>query len=422
LRLLGIKKSRIFYGYIILAAAFVIQLVTWGSVNAFGIVIRPLQAEFAWSRAEVSAATSVLLLVAGFMSIILGSVGDRFGPRVVMTVCGILFGTGCLLTSLVNNIWQLYLFYGVIVGIGVSGSDVILLSTIARWFIKSRGVISGTVKVGTGVGILSMPLLASWLVSVYGWRTNYLVLGSLGFVSVVLLAQFLRRDPAQVGQLPNGGKSGITIEAGSNESGLSFREAVRTGQFWMLCAAFFTIGLVTNTILVHIAPHTLDIIDPQALNPEDSAKAALVLSIIGGTSIAGRLVMGNTADRFGNKRAMTVCFVILVISMVWLQFANQLWMIYLFSTVYGFAHGGFFALMSPIVAGLFGTRYQGILLGSIIFTDAVGGAIGPLVAGYLFDIMDSYQVAFLIFLGVSVVGLVLISLLKPIRLEGGIHE
>lgn len=420
--MLEIKKSRIFYGYIILAAAFVIQLVTWGSVNAFGIVIRPLQAEFAWSRAEVSAATSVLLLVAGFMSIILGSVGDRFGPRVVMTVCGILFGTGCLLTSLVNNIWQLYLFYGVIVGIGVSGSDVILLSTIARWFIKSRGVISGTVKVGTGVGILSMPLLASWLVSVYGWRTNYLVLGSLGFVSVVLLAQFLRRDPAQVGQLPNGGKSGITIEAGSNESGLSFREAVRTGQFWMLCAAFFTIGLVTNTILVHIAPHTLDIIDPQALNPEVSAKAALVLSIIGGTSIAGRLVMGNTADRFGNKRAMTVCFVILVISMVWLQFANQLWMIYLFSTVYGFAHGGFFALMSPIVAGLFGTRYQGILLGSIIFTDAVGGAIGPLVAGYLFDIMDSYQVAFLIFLGVSVVGLVLISLLKPIRLEGGIHE
>ena len=137
--------------------------------------------------------------------------------------------------------------------------------------------------------------------------------------------------------------------------------------------------------------------------------------------MVGRLVMGIASDRVGNKRALIICFLILVAALFWLQFAKELWMLYLFAGIYGFAHGGFFALISPIVAGLFGTSSQGLLLGIVISSGAVGGAIGPVLAGHIFDITGSYQTFFLILAIVGIIGLILTTLLRPIS-EGGTDE
>ncbi len=410
----GTGKPRFFYGYIVVVAAAIIQLIILGTVGAFGVFFKPLLVDFGWSRAMVSGAASLSQFVNGLIAIVVGGLNDRFGPRIVMTALGVFFGLGYLLMSQINNIWQLYLFYGVIVGIGVSGADVVLLSTVARWFVKARGAMSGIVKAGTGMGILIMPLVANWLIYTRGWRTACVVLGVLSLAIVILGAQLLRRDPGKMWLQPDGEEKAVAGNPGLTERGLSFQEAARTTQFWAICAAYLIVVFCATTVLVHIAPHATDL-------GISATSAAGILSIIGGASIIGRLVMGRASDRIGIRLGLLICFAILLATLLWLLSANQLWMFYLFAAVYGFAHGGFFALVSPAVARLFGISSHGLLLGIVLFSGAIGGAVGSTLAGYMFDITGNYHLVFLVLAGLSLCGLMLSLLIRPID-EGGINE
>jgi len=406
-------KPKFFYGHTVVAAAFIIQLIGWGIFSTFGIFFVPLLAEFGWLRATISGAQSLSFLLHGLMSIIVGGLSDRFGPRLVMATCGFLLGLGYLLLSQVNAIWQLYLFY-VVIGIGISAVDVVLLSTIARWFVKKRGMMSGLVKVGTGAGMLVMPLLAGGLIATYGWRSSYIIIGTVALVFVVSVAQLLRRAPGAMRQLPDGEEANDSSLDSVGE-GLSLREAMHTRQSWTICVVYLTILFCANTIVMHIAPHAEDL-------GISAIGAASILSIIGGASIVGRFMMGSAGDRVGNKLAMTICFVILLVSLLWLQLANEFWGLYLFAAIYGFAHGGFFALISPTVAGLFGMGSHGVILGIVIFSGTIGGAIGAVLAGHIFDITHSYEIIFLVLATLSLIGLVLTVSLRPITGKGGAND
>jgi MFS family permease len=395
------RRPRLFYGYILVAAAFGIQIVAWGMWYSYGIFFNPLQSDFGWSRATISGAASLSLIISGLGSIALGNLNDRFGPRILMTSCGILAGLGYFLMSQVNSVWQLYLFYGVIVGIGLSGTDVILLSTTARWFIKRRGMMSGVVKMGTGVGIMTVPLVAGYLISAYEWRTSYIIISITLLICIVLGSQFLRRDPAQMQQLPDGEEMGHTANVHPEEAGLSLRKVINTRQFWVLCSAYLIIYFCANTVMVHIAPHAVDL-------GLSTPIAAIVLSVIGGVSIIGRFIMGITGDKIGSKRALLICFIILIAALSLLQLAGGLWTLFLFALVYGFCHGGFYALMSPTVAEFFGTSSHGLILGIVIFSGSAGGALGPLLSGYIFDTTASYHAAFLLLLSLAITGFILI--------------
>jgi sugar phosphate permease len=252
----------------------------------------------------------------------------------------------------------------------------------------------------------TMPLLGNALISTFDWRPAYTILGIVVLVLVIPLAQLLRRDPAQMGLLPDGGER-LADSPDPDEEGLSLREAVRTRQLWMVCGMYLTILFCAQTVLVHIVPHSIDL-------GISATRAAGVASTIGGASIIGRLTMGFSGDRIGHKQGMVVCFMILVTALSWLQFARGAWMLYLFAAVYGFNHGGFFALISPVIAGLFGTRSQGTLLGIVIFCGTIGGSISPILSGAIFDATNSYRIGFIILLVVAVMGLVLTASLKPI--------
>ncbi len=202
------QKPRLFYGYIIVGAAVGIQIIAWGLYNSYGVFFNQMLAESKWPRETISGAFSLAQLVIGICAIFLGSLNDRFGPRIIMTVGGILAGSGFILISQVNSVWQLYLFEGVIAGIGLSGTDVVLLSTVARWFVKRRGIMSGIVKVGTGIGILVMPIISARLIALTDWRTTLIITGSILFVGVVAGAQLLRRDPARMKLRPYGEGTG----------------------------------------------------------------------------------------------------------------------------------------------------------------------------------------------------------------------
>ena len=406
----GIKRG-FFYGYIVVVATLCIMAAMWGTYYAFGVFFKPVSSGFGWARGMTSGAFSLSMAAQGLLGIVMGGLTDRFGPRLVMTLSGFLLGLGYLLMSQLGAIWQLYLFYGVMVGIGMSGAFIPLLSTVARWFVARRSMMTGIVLTGTGVGALIAPPVANQLISAYDWRTSYLVMGIIVLVVVVLAAQFLRRDPTKIGQVPYGEskeeKSGLKSDTG----GLSLREAVCTRQCWTVFGIVFALGFCLFAIMVHMVPHATDL-------GISAASAASILATVGGAMIVGRLVLGSVADRIGNRRAFIIGFILMSAALFWLVLATELWMLYLFAVVFGFAHAGAEASTSPLIAGLFGLRSHGSIFGVIGLGFSIGSAIAPFLTGYAFDLTSSYQVAFLTSAAVGVVGLVLTVLLKPIRLNG----
>ncbi|MBI2830255.1 MAG: MFS transporter [Chloroflexi bacterium] len=403
------RKPRLFHGYIVVMACLLIMAAVHGAWVSFGVFFNPLLAHLGSSRAALSGASSFGFLIMGSLAIIAGALGDRIGPRVVMTAAGLLVGIGYLLMSRVDSLWQVYLFLG-IVGIGQSATDVVPLAMVVRWFLRKRSTMSGIMKVGTGLGMMGMPLLASMFITAFDWRNSYIIVAVIILATVIPFSQLLRRDPQQIGQQPDGDGALAAGNQNLGEKGLLLREALHTRQFWMVCGFYITLLFVTQTVMVHIVPHAVDIEIP-------AIRAASIVSMLGASSIMGRLAMGFAGDRMGSKRGMIVCFVVLIAALFWLQFAGSLWMLYLFAGIYGFSHGGFFALISPMIAGLFGTRSQGVLLGIVIFIGTVGGAVGPVMAGRLFDINGDYRLAFLILLIVGLVSLTLVASLKPIGRE-----
>ena len=351
------KSGRLFYGYFVITAAFFVQLLSFGLLNTYGIFFVQLSSEFGWTRAATSGPRSLLNIIFGLLSIVGGRLSDKLSPRLVLTVFFIFFGLGYALMSQISSIWHFYLFYGVILAIGMGGTEVPVLSTVAKWFVKKRGMMTGITKVGAGVGIFSMPLLAYWLSYSYGWRTAYLVIGLASLVILVVAAQFFRRDPSHVGQLPDG----ATVMADSTApviTGLSTQQAIHTSPFWCLAGMFFLYSFGSFTVMTHIYPHVIDL-------GISSVTATNFLASIGGASIVGRIVMGSASDRIGNKLATIIDLSILSLALFWLLFANEVWMLYLFVALYGFAHGGLFTLLSPMVADLFGMRSHGAIFAGI---------------------------------------------------------
>ncbi len=404
--ILGEILKKYFYGYNIVVSGFFTQGICIGAMFTFGIFFKEFQAEFGWSRGLISGASSLAFFVMGVGAIFFGTLNDRIGPRIILTFSGAFLGIGFLLMSVIHTPWQLYLFYGFVVSIGFSTHDVITLSTVARWFIRLRGRMTGLTKVGTGVGQFIAPLAATSLIVAYGWRNAYLIIGCFSLVSLVLVAQLMKPDPESIGVLPDG-ETAVSLESApvsAKTDSSSSREALRSRQFWIICVIEFTVFFCLLTVIVHIVPHGQDL----ELSP---SLAAAVLSIIGSVSIVGRLVVGTLLDKIGGRRSLIVCFIILISSLLWLQLADETWMLFLFAVVYGFAHGGFFTVISPLIAELFGIESLGQLFGIVLFIGTLGGTIGPTISGLVFDVTGSYQTSFMILTGISIIGCILALLL-----------
>ena len=409
----GAARPRFFYGYVIAALGFLIQAVFWGNYRSFGLFFNPLVGEFGWTREEVAGAAAMGWLIVGLMNLPAGALVDRHGPRLVLVAGGFCFGLGYLLMSGVNGLWQVYLFY-VILAVGMSTVDVVTLSTIARWFVKKRGTVTGLAKIGTGIGMMVMPLVAGYLIDNHSWRSAYLFLGAFAMLALITMAQFLKRDPSAMGMQPYGG--GLQSEAGPRrEEGITFRQATHLRPFWTLFIMYVLVITVAEIVMVHTVPHAVDM-------GISSTSAAGILSLLGGGSIAARVIVGIALDKLGSRRALMLCFVPLLSSLVWLQFADSLWMLYVFAAVYGLSHGGFFTLMAPVVAQLFGTRSHGAIFGVIMAGGGIGGAIGPLLTGRAFDVLGSYQLPFLVIIGMAVVALLLISSLTRTPYEAEVQR
>ncbi len=388
------KKSRsLSRGRTITVACFSIQAVGVGVYIAYGVFFNPLMETFGWSRAAISGASSVAFIIGGLFSILIGRLNDRFGPRILMSIAAVFFGLGVSLVSRISTLWQLYVCFGLVFGIGLGAIDVIALTTIARWFSEKRGKMTGIVKVGTGAGQFTIPILASLLISGLGWQNAFFIIGIFAFFFLFANAQVLERDPESAGPKPTVNKKESRF---SQTCGLSFSQALKTRALWLICLTNLLLVFCLMSVLVHIVPHARDI----GIPPH---RAAGVLSAIGAVSMLGRFVTGMAIDRIGSKRIMTVCFIFLITSLLWLIRADTVWKLYAFACIYGIAHGGLFTAISPIVVELFGIRAHGSLFGMVVFFGTIGGALGPFLTGGLFDMSQSYTSAFWLLSAISVV-------------------
>jgi MFS family permease len=403
-------KTPFFYGYIIVALIVIIQVIMYGSSVTSGVFLKPMINEFGWSRALISGAFSFSRIMTGIASIIMGGLNDRLGPRTVLTICGCLVGAGLLLTSLTHSVWQMYLFYVVIWGIGMGGVYAPQMSTIARWFTRRRNFMTGLAFVGGSFGGLIMPPIANWLISTTGWRHSFLVLGAVVLAIVVVCAQFLRGDPHKTGQMAYGetgklqAREPIPVFTVRERS---LKEAMHTRQFWVLMLMNLCNIFCLQTIIVHIVPHATDL----GISP---AAAANILGGLSAGLLMGSLVMGFGADRIGTTRAFIICFVPMLAVLLLLLPVTEPWMLGLLVFLMGCGNGGAAALTSSMFAEQFGMKSHGLILGFCSLTSAVGGAVGPFMAGYIFDTKGSYQWAFLLCGALIVTGLAISLWLKPI--------
>ena len=392
-----------FYGYTVAGAACFCLVLVFSVHYAFGVFFKPLSSEFGWTRAMTAGAFSLVWISQGLLAFVMGGVNDRFGPRVVLTVCAMLVGAGWLLTSQLTELWQLYLYYGVIVGAGLGGTFVPLTSTTARWFVARRGLMTGIVTAGVGIGTFIGPPVATWIISTYSWRAGYFILGTVVLVGTTAAAQLLVRDPGQRGQRPLGASE---PSHASDVAGLELREATASRAFWTACAAFFCYGFSLSAILLHLAPHATDL-------GLSAGTAAALLSTVGAASVAGKVLLGMVSDYVGYKQVFVVSFLLMAVSLLMLVPARSAVLLYAFAAVFGLAYGGLATAHSPLVAWLFGLRRHGRIFGLSFNGWTVGCAVGPLVAGYLFDTQASYQLAFLLCAASAALGFLLTLSLQP---------
>jgi len=398
-------QSRFPYGYIIVSASLVIVTAAEGLLFSFGVFFAPLLGEFGWTRAMTSGALSLSTIVHIPILIVVGRLTDRFGPRLVLSACGFFLGLGYLLMSQTNAIWQLYLFYGVIASIGMGFYWVPIISIIPRWFVKKRGLMMAIVTSGVGIGQLVVPASANWLISVYGWRKSYLIIGSITMGVIMLAAQFLKQHPIQVGQLPYNEKK---------VGGLPIRAALHTRSFWIASILFLSWGFCLSIVMVHSVIHAIGLGMPPA-------KAANILAIIGGAGIAGRLAFGHMADTIGMKPALITSMALISISFLCLLTGTEMWMLYLFAAVFGISYGTMEILQSPIIANLFGLSSLATLMGLNTAIGAIGFLVGPVLGGYIFDVTGSYHIVFIICAAMGMMCIMLSALLPLTRDEGEKH-
>ncbi|HEY3885105.1 MAG TPA: MFS transporter [Vicinamibacterales bacterium] len=402
-----LDAAGLFYGYIIAAVASFIMVLVFGVHYAFGIFFKPVMTDFGWTRAATAGAFSLVWVVHGVLALAMGDLNDRIGPRAVLTAGGILVGAGFLLMSTIGAIWQLYLYYGVIVGAGLGGTFVPLTSTTARWFVARRGLVTGIVAAGVGIGALIGPPIASALIRAYDWRVSYRILGAIVLVGGVTAAQWLRRDPAQMGLRAFGESGDGTNRPLDAHIGLTLRAALATPQFWSAVTVFFCYGFALSAILLHLAPHATDL-------GISTTMAANILATLGGVSVIGKVAMGGLVDAIGNKKVYLISFALMVASLLWLVKITEPWMFFAFAAIFGFAYGGLATAHSPIVAWLFGMRRHGVVFGACFNGWTLGCAIGPLVAGYLYDRQHNYEMAFMICAAMAFAGLLLTLRLTPV--------
>ena len=375
-------RPRVFYGWVVVAAAFTVTLVGFGSAYTFSAFLSSLQQAFAASRGSVSLVFSLAGFLYFGLGVVSGPLADRWGSRRPAVAGMLLIGLGLAAAGRARTLGEVYWAYGLGIGLGVGLSYVPAVGAVQRWFVKRRGFASGLAVSGIGVGTLVMPPLAAWLIHVLGWRHAYLALGAVAAVIGVGMALLIEDDPRSRGVGPDG-DAAPPGEGRQPSPGFSVASAVKTPRFLGLYAACLVCSFGLFVPFVHLVPYALD----HGVAP---ASAVLLLGAVGIGSTAGRFFLGGLADRIGRERALECMFAGMAGAMTLWAGATGFWGLAVFAFLYGAAYGGFVAVLPALVMDYFGGRQVSGIIGVLYTSVAFGTLLGPSLAGFAFDLRHSY--------------------------------
>jgi MFS family permease len=410
-----VLRSRPHAAWIVVCAVALAMMTASGVRTAFGVYVKPMEAEFGWSRAALSQVAAVSLLLLGVVSPLAGRLADRWGGRRVIAVSVALLGAGAITVAFASHLWQVYLAAGILMALGSGGAGLATGSAvIARWFEARRGVAFGLASSAISVGQLGIIPLAAALSLAYGWRTSYGVLG-LGLLMLVLpvAAVLIRNDPESRGIRPYGatGPLRTSAEAAALQRAerVSLMEAAQFPQLWLLMATQFACGYTSlGMILTHFMPHALE-------HGFTEIQASTALGLMGAMNVIGTMASGWLCDRVGRCGPLAVFYMVrglslLLLPYVWTVSSLQVW-----AVIFGL---NYFSTVPPTTAltvNIFGRHSVGELAGWIFFAHQVGAALGAALAGWVFEATGTYTTAFLSAAVVAFLGSVLTLLIREQR-------
>jgi MFS family permease len=405
--------NRLFYGWIVVAAAFAITFVGFGSAYTFSAFVPSLQHDFGASRGSVSLVFSVAGFLYFALGIVSGPLADRWGARSLAMLGMLLVGAGLALASVARTIFEVYIAYGLGVGLGVGCAYVPAIGAVQRWFVKRRGFASGLAVSGIGVGTLVMPPLASWLIGIQGWRGAYLILGSLAAMIGVGMSWFIANDPRDKGTGPDGIPP-ETDQPRAARAGAPVGEAIRSPQFAALYAACLICSFGVFVPFVHLVPYALD-------HHVDQSVAVLLLGAIGIGSTLGRFFLGGLADRIGRQSFLLMMFIGMAAALAIWVISTSFWPLAAFALLFGLFYGGWVAILPAVVMDHFGGRNVSAIIGILYTSVAIGTLVGPSAAGFIFDMSRSYTVPILASVGANIIaaGIAAFATNAPARIGTG---
>lgn len=402
------QKPKLFYGWFIVFLSFM-TITTYGLFYSYSLFLKPLETDLHTSRVALSAVYSIYMAGYSLSAVPMGLLSDKYGPRKILWLAAFLIGSGIALCSTAKSVWQLSLYFGVIASLGHGAIFVVPTSTINRWFLQRRGLAVGIAVSGLGIGLLIVPPLTSQIITVFGWRTAFIILAITFFLINGIVGIFIRGKPEDkhlrpLGELEIKQKSLVSKQVIPTRD-FTVLEAIKTKTFWMIYMVCLFCFAAEQMVLVHIVPYSTAI-------GLSSIEASLGLSFLGVGTIIGRITSGHISDKIGRVLTLVVCCCIEAVSIFCLLLIKNPATLYSVMFFLGIGYGGWVVLSSVMLGDFFGLKNLGVILG-IWFTSGVpSGILGPLMGGVVFDATSSYFWA--IFIGgvVCIIAVVLAATIK----------
>ncbi len=406
----GIEKDRpLYWGWYVVFSSFVMLTLIYGARYSFGIFVKPMFAEYDWPMTIISLAASINLLVYASTGVFAGWLLDRVAPKWITTVSVLFTAAGFVAASFATTPLGLFLSYGVLVGIGSAGSGAVACTaSIGKWFIKKRGIAIGIAAMGIGLGTMIMAPLAGYIVKSYGWRVGFLCIGVLTCVVGITVSQiFMGKDyPEHYGLQPDGDPplpdQSISNPPDSAFEKPSLKPVLIDHRFWLLVVCnLFAVMTVMMTFVHQVA---------YAINSGiGKIEAASAIGLIGIMGSCGKFFFGWLSDRVRDaKYSAALGFLLMAAGMYLLCRASNVITLYGFALFYGFGYGSLAPVTPYLISDRFGGRVLGVTYGLLTFFSAgIGGALGPILGGFIFDKTGSYRPGWIM----NTVFLLIISLL-----------
>jgi MFS family permease len=415
------RRPHIFYGWYVLAASFVILFLNAGGRIIIGVMVKPMAAEFGWSRSAISAAIFLNMAVYAVSVIVTGRLYDRYGPKWIIAGSALLFSAGFALMAVMGSLWEFLLYYGVLNAAGMGGTTVALFgSLIGNWFEKRRGLAVSLAFAGNCFGQFLLTPVFSDMIVVSGWRSTSLWIAGLSLVvTLILTFGVIRGDPERFGLQPYGRPdrdSSVsetrsmpgTPHAPAGPRDLTLAEAMRTRSLWLFTMAMFACGSADSLITTHLVPLVTD----YGLS---TPTAASMLAWLGLLSLAGILLAGPASDAIGNKTPIVITFALRVALFVMLLLVKGAVPFWIFSLGFGFTLLVTAPLNTTLVGALYGVTHIGFISGFVSTVHMMGGGLGAYLGGVVFDSTGDYDLAFLVSAGMAALALACTLLIREKR-------